>query len=164
MMISGWNSKYREILKEFNYDKRKDTDSAVLLDSIIGEKNHMKKIHDLIKNQNVFVIGAGPSLSYAIPVLQHFKKTVKIVADSAVKPLNDNGIMPNIIVTDLDGDEETFRRIGKSKTIFVVHAHGDNISKLNLIENFKNCIGFIWNGFWKKNWKIFKYKTIRKKN
>ncbi len=140
-MISGWNSRYREILKEFNYDKRKDTDSAVLLDSIIGEKNHMKKIHDLIKNQNVFVIGAGPSLSYAIPVLQHFKKTVKIVADSAVKPLNDNGIMPNIIVTDLDGDEETFRRIGKSKTIFVVHAHGDNISKLNLIENFKNCIG-----------------------
>ena len=140
-MISGWNSRYREILKEFNYDKRKDFDSAVLLDSILGEKNHLEKIHDLIKNQNVFVVGAGPSLSNAIPVLKHFKKTVKIVADSAVKPLIDNGIKPNIIVTDLDGDEETFRRIGKSKTIFVVHAHGDNISKLNLIENFKNCVG-----------------------
>ena len=140
-MISGWNSRYREILKEFNYDKRKDIDSAVLLDSIIGDENHMKKIQDLIKNQNVFVIGAGPSLSNTIPVLKQYKKTVKIVADSAVKPLNDNGIKSNIIVTDLDGDEETFRLIGKSNTIFVVHAHGDNISKLNLIENFKNCIG-----------------------
>ena len=140
-MISGWSTRYREILKEFNYEKKKDIDSAVLLDSILGEENHLKKIQDLIKNQNVFVVGAGPSLSYAIPVLKHFKKTVKIVADSAVKALNDNGIKPNIIVTDLDGDEETFRRIGKSKTIFVVHAHGDNISKLNLIENFKNCIG-----------------------
>jgi uncharacterized Rossmann fold enzyme len=141
MMISGWNSRYNEILKEFNYNKREDTDSAELLDSMLGEENHIKKIYDLVKNQNVFVIGAGPSLSNAIPILQHFKKTVKIVADSAVKPLIDNGIKPNIIVTDLDGDEATFRRIGKSKIIFVVHAHGDNISKLGLIENFKNCIG-----------------------
>jgi len=140
-MVSGWNSKYNEILKEFNYNKREDTDSAELLNSILREEDHIEKIYGLIKNQNVFVIGAGPSLSYAIPVLQHFKKTVKIVADSAVKPLIDNGIKPNIIVTDLDGDEPTFRRIGKSKIIFVVHAHGDNISKLGLIENFKNCIG-----------------------
>jgi hypothetical protein len=140
-MISGWDSRYKEILKEFNYNKREDTDSAELLDSILREENHIEKIYGLIKNQNVFVVGAGPSLSYAIPILQHFKKTVKIVADSAVKPLIDNGIEPNIIVTDLDGDEATFRKIGKSKTIFVVHAHGDNISKLSLIENFKNCIG-----------------------
>ena len=140
-MISGWNSKYQEILKEFNYNKRKDTDSAVLLDSILGEENHMEEIRGLIENQNVFVVGAGPSLSNAIPILKQFKKTVKIVADSALKPLIDNGIKPDIIVTDLDGDEKTFKRIGKSKTFFVVHAHGDNISKLNLIENFKNCIG-----------------------
>ena len=140
-MISGWNSRYQEILKEFNYNKRRDTDSAVLLDSILGEENHMEEIQSLIENQNVFVVGAGPSLSNAIPILKQFKKTVKIVADSALKPLIDNGIKPDIIVTDLDGDEKTFRRIGKSKTFFVVHAHGDNISKLNLIEYFKNCIG-----------------------
>ena len=73
--------------------------------------------------------------------MQHFKKTVIIVADSAIKPVIDNGIKPDIIVTDLDGDEETLKRIGKSKTIFVVHAHGDNISKLNWISNFKNCVG-----------------------
>jgi len=140
-MISGWNSRYLEILKEFNYNKRRDTDSAVLLDSILGEENHMEEIQSLIENQNVFVVGAGPSLSNAIPILKQFKKTVKIVADSALKPLIDNGIKPDIIVTDLDGDEKTFRKIGKSKTFFVVHAHGDNISKLNLIEYFKNCIG-----------------------
>ncbi len=141
MMISGWNSRYREILKEFNYNKRKDTDSAALLDSILEEENHLEKIQNVIQNQNVFIVGSGPSLSNAIPVLKQFKKTVKIVADSALKPLIDNGIKPDIIVTDLDGDEKTFRRIGKSKTFFVVHAHGDNISKLNLIEYFKNCIG-----------------------
>jgi len=140
-MISGWNSRYQEILKEFNYDKRKDLDSAALLDSILGEENHMEKILKMIQNQNVFVVGAGPSLSNAIPVLQPLKKIVKIVADSAVKPMIENGIKPDIIVTDLDGDEKTFKRIGKLESYFVVHAHGDNISKLNLVEHFKNCIG-----------------------
>ncbi|MFQ5440237.1 MAG: 6-hydroxymethylpterin diphosphokinase MptE-like protein [Nitrosopumilaceae archaeon] len=141
MMISGWNSRYSEIIKEFNYKKREDLASAKLLDSLLKNKNHIKKIQRLIKNQNVFVIGAGPSLSKAIPILREYNKTVKIVADSAVKHLIDNGISPDIIVTDLDGDEKTFRKIGRTKTIFVVHAHGDNISKLDLIENFKNCIG-----------------------
>ena len=32
------------------------------------------------------------------------------MADSAVKPLIDNGIKPDIVVTDLDGDETTFRK------------------------------------------------------
>jgi len=141
MVISGWDSRYNEILKEFNYEKKGDTYSAKLLDSLLRNENHMKKIQRLIKNQNVFVVGAGPSLSYAIPILQKYKKTAKIVADSAVKHLIESGIIPDIIVTDLDGDEETFRKIAKSKTIFVVHAHGDNISKLNLIKNFKNCVG-----------------------
>ena len=68
-MISGWNSRYHEILKEFNYSKRKDTDSAALLNSILGEENHLEKIRDLVQNQNVFVVGSGPSLSNAIPVL-----------------------------------------------------------------------------------------------
>ncbi len=140
-MIPGWKSRYKEILREFHYNEKKDIDSAVLLDSLIGKENHIEKISNLIQNQNVFIIGAGPSLSNAIPVLQKFKKTVKIAADSAVKPLMDNGIKPDIIVTDLDGDEKTFKRIGRSKVFFVVHAHGDNISKLNLIEFFKNCIG-----------------------
>jgi len=140
-MISGWNSKYNEILEEFNYNKIKDTDSAILLNSLLKNKNQVKKIQKLIKNENVFVVGAGPSLSKAIPKLQKYKKTLKIVADTAVKPLLENGIKSDIIVTDLDGDENTLKTVGKSETIFVVHAHGDNISKLYMVENFKNCVG-----------------------
>ncbi|MDH3677296.1 MAG: DUF115 domain-containing protein [Nitrosopumilus sp.] len=141
MMISGWYSRYKEILKEFDFNEKEDIDSAVLLDSFLSKENHLLQICKLIQDQNVFIIGAGPSLSSAIPILKDFKKTIKIVADSAVKPLVDNNIKPDIVITDLDGDEKTFKKIGKSKTIFVVHAHGDNISKLNLIENFKNCLG-----------------------
>ncbi|MFB5648433.1 MAG: 6-hydroxymethylpterin diphosphokinase MptE-like protein, partial [Candidatus Nitrosomaritimum aestuariumsis] len=127
MMISGWNSRYNEILKEFKYNKRKDMESAILLESMIKNQNQIKKIKQLINNQIVIVIGSGPSLSYAIPKLKQIKKTITIVADSALKKVVENGIKPDIVVTDLDGDEMTLKKIGKTNVVFVVHAHGDNI-------------------------------------
>ena len=141
MVISGWNKKYSEILYEFKYSEKQDTESAIILDSILRKTVSIKKIQGKIKGKTVFVIGAGPSLSLAIPVLKNFKNTVKIVADSAVKILVENGIKPDIVVTDLDGDEDSLIKVGNTDSIFVVHAHGDNIAKLCLAENFKNRIG-----------------------
>jgi len=140
-MISGWNRRYSDILKEFKYSKKKDKESAIILDSILKRSNVNQKIIKLVKGKTVFVIGSGPSLSTAIPRLKNFKKLVKISADSSVKPLVENGIIPDIVITDLDGDENTLKKIAKTKSIFVVHAHGDNIEKLEFAKNFKNCIG-----------------------
>jgi uncharacterized Rossmann fold enzyme len=139
-MISGWNSRYLEIIKEFKYKKKQDMKSAMILDSILRESNSLKKIQEMISSKTVFVIGSGPSLSVAIPLLKKSKNT-KIVADSALKPLIENRIKPDIVISDLDGDEKALKKIGKTNTIFVVHAHGDNISRLELVKNFKNCIG-----------------------
>jgi uncharacterized Rossmann fold enzyme len=140
MMLSGWKKRYSEILKEFRYSEKKDKESAILLNSIL-RKSDTKKITDLIKGKTVFVIGSGPSLSLAIPKLKKYKKIVKIAADSSIKPLVENGIVPDIVVTDLDGDENTLKKIGRTNSIFVVHAHGDNIEKLELVKKFKNCVG-----------------------
>ena len=139
-MPKGWNSKYKEIIKEFNYSQKKDKESAARLESQINNKKLIKEIKNLIENQSVCVIGSGPSIGKSISFLKN-KKIIKIVADSAVKPLVDNGIKPDIVITDLDGDLDTLKKIGRTKTIFVTHAHGDNISKLNFVKNFKNCIG-----------------------
>ncbi|AFS81566.1 hypothetical protein NKOR_08545 [Candidatus Nitrosopumilus koreensis AR1] len=139
-MISGWKKEYSDILKKFNYDQKKDKESAILLDSILKKSKVDEKIYDLIYGKTVFVIGSGPSLSFAIPKLRNLKKGTKIVADSSLKPLLENGIIPEIVVTDLDGDESSLRKIAK-KSIFVVHAHGDNIEKLSLSKEFKKCIG-----------------------
>jgi uncharacterized Rossmann fold enzyme len=141
MIISGWNKKYLEILREFRYSRQNDVNSAGILNSIIIKPVPIKKISSVVKGKTVFVIGSGPSLYSAIPILKNFKKTIKIVADSAIKPLVENGISPDIVVTDLDGDEDSLIKVGKSNTIIVVHAHGDNITKLHLVKNFKNCIG-----------------------
>ncbi|MCE2614565.1 MAG: DUF115 domain-containing protein [Nitrosopumilus sp. (ex Thoosa mismalolli)] len=141
MIISGWKTKYAEILKEFKYSERKDIESAIYLDSVIKESNNYEKISKKIGKQNVIVIGSGPSLSRCIPKLKKMKETIKIVADSALKPLLENKIIPDIVVTDLDGDIESLKKIGKTKCIMVVHAHGDNKEKLDMVKNFKNCVG-----------------------
>jgi hypothetical protein len=140
MVISGWKKRYSDILKEFKYSEKKDKESAIILDSILKKSNVNEIISSLIKDKSVFVIGAGPSLSTAIPKLKKLKKSIKIAADSSVKPLVENGIVPDIVITDLDGDEKTLEKISR-KSIFVIHAHGDNIDKLEFSKKFKKVIG-----------------------
>jgi len=140
-MISGWKKRYLLILKELGYSQKKDRESAIILDSILKKTNTTGKILKLIEGKTVFVIGSGPSLSNAIPKLKKLKKSIKIAADSSLKPLVDNGIIPDIVVTDLDGDENTIKKIAKTKSIFIIHAHGDNIEKLELVKKIRNCIG-----------------------
>ena len=140
-MISGWKKRYFSILKELNYSEKKDKESAIILDSILKKNNSIEKIRKLIQGKTVFVIGSGPSLSIAIPKLKKLKKSIKIAADSSLKPLIDNGIIPDIIVTDLDGNENAIKKMSKTKSIFVIHAHGDNIEKLQMVKKIKNSIG-----------------------
>ena len=141
MMISGWRKRYFSILKELNYSEKKDKESALILDSILKKTDTIKKIRKLIEGKTIFVIGSGPSLSSAIPKLKKLEKSIKIAADSSLKPLVDNGIIPDIIVTDLDGNKDAIKKISKTKSIFVIHAHGDNIEKLQMVKKMKNCIG-----------------------
>jgi hypothetical protein len=140
-MISGWNSKYEQIVREFGYSKKDDRNSAILLDSIIKKRFSLIKLKKIICGKTVFVIGAGPSLQSSINTLKKYKNTVMLCADGAVTLLIQNGIRPKIVVTDLDGDLELLEKIKKTNTVFVIHAHGDNTDRLDFVRNFKNCIG-----------------------
>ena len=141
MTIIGWDSKYKKILKDFGYSRRKDSQSCKLLDSLLPKKTSIVKIRDLIENKPVFVVGAGPSLPSCISILKKYKKITKIVADGATKAIIENDLKPDIVVTDLDGDIKSLKKAGRTNTVMVVHAHGDNSEKIHLVKNFKNCIG-----------------------
>ena len=140
MTIIGWESKYKEILTEFNYSRKDDIQSSKLLDSLLPRKT-LTEIKCLIENKIIFIIGAGPSLSSCIPILKKYNKITKIVADGATRAITENGLKSDIVVTDLDGDIATLKRVGRTNAIMVVHAHGDNTEKLHLVKSFKNCVG-----------------------
>ena len=141
MAILGWAARYNEIVNDFGYSKKKDVQSSRLLDSLLSKKTRITQLKKLIENESIFIIGAGPSLLSCIPILKKYNKITKIVADGATRALIENNLKANIVVTDLDGDIPVLKRVGKTNTIMVVHAHGDNLEKLYIAKNFKKCIG-----------------------
>jgi uncharacterized Rossmann fold enzyme len=141
MKVSGWEQRYKDILKEFNYSRKKDFEAAKFLNSILKTSFPLKKLEQKIKNKTVFVIGAGPSLTTSIRSIKRFKNVTKIVADGATKALLKNRVTPDIVVTDLDSNIEFLKKASSMNAIMVVHAHGDNIEKLPMALNFRNCLG-----------------------
>ena len=141
MTILGWTTRYNEIVNDFGYSKKKDIQSSRLLDSLLSKKTRIAELKKLIENESIFIIGAGPSLLSCIPILKKYNKITKIVADGATRALIENNLKANIVVTDLDGNIPALKRVGKTNTIMVVHAHGDNLEKLYIAKNFKKCIG-----------------------
>lgn len=141
MKILGWEAKYKKILKEFNYNGKRDFEAAKFLNAILKTSFPIKKLEEKIKGKTVFVIGAGPSLDSSIGSIKKFPNVTKIVADGATKALLQNNITPDVVVTDLDGNIEFLKKASVMDSIMVVHAHGDNIEKLLLVLNFKNCLG-----------------------
>ena len=140
-MISGWNERYSKIIKEFKFDEKKDNESAIQLNSLLKNTEANNKLTNLIRGKTVVVIGSGPSLSRDISKIKNLPKLTKIAADSSAKILVENHIIPEIIVTDLDGDEHTLRKLARTNSFFVVHAHGDNVEKIKIAKKFKYWIG-----------------------
>src|SRR6267143_84319 len=91
MKLKGWEKKYSEILREFHYSKRNDTVSAKVLNSILKTKFPLKKLEEKIKNQTVFVIGAGSSLSQSIPLLKKYKNIKKAGRENAIMIVHAHG-------------------------------------------------------------------------
>ena len=141
MTIRGWKTKFNEIRKDFGYSEKEDLISAKKLNFLLKRKNSRKQIQNIIRGKTVFVIGAGPSLSKSLKYIKKSKNVTKIVADGAVRALLEKNIKPDILVTDLDGDLKSIKKIGKTKIQIIVHAHGDNSNRLEIVKELSNVIG-----------------------
>jgi len=127
MKFSDWEPIYYQILSDFNYARNKDEEAAIILKNLLKQKEilHIDKLSEVIKNKELYVIGAGPSVQDDITNLD--SKNVIIAADGATSPLIKNGIVPDIIVTDLDGFIPDQIKANEQGAMIIIHAHGDNI-------------------------------------
>ena len=141
MTIRGWKTQFKEIRKEFGYLEKDDLISVRKLDSLLKGKNSKREFQNMIQGKTVFIIGAGPSLTKSLKYIKKSKNVTKIVADGAVRALLEKNIKPDILVTDLDGDLKSIEKIGKTMIPIIVHAHGDNYEKLEIVKKLKNVVG-----------------------
>ena len=141
MTIPGWDSQYRRIAREFGYDPARDAAAAALLDSSLPGSPDLWALRRLISGRAVFCMGSGPSLESSLEVVRAHPGITRIAADSSALPLLRGGVIPDVVVTDLDGDLDSLRELAGRGAIMVVHAHGDNTDRLHLAGGFRRCVG-----------------------
>jgi len=147
---------YNQIKQDFKFDYQKDCEARDYLSRIFLKKSQNWKLYDVLKmfkrriltKPSILVFGCGPSLEKTVEIIWKkegaifFEDFINIAADGASILLKEKEIKIDAIFTDLDG-------ITKSEFEYasfnIIHAHGDNIEKLQYFEEdiikFENIIG-----------------------
>jgi uncharacterized Rossmann fold enzyme len=130
MQFATWEPIYLAILDDFGFSKSGDEDAAKLLAGLLsGLENRLSKTDARVRGRSVVVFGNASTLDRELDELQR-TDAVFLAADGATAVLLRRGILPDIIVTDLDGSFPDILKANREGSIAVVHAHGDNLDVL----------------------------------
>ena len=131
MKWEDWEPFYLRIVREMGYSIEEDRKSAELLRSLLleGDEYILREELEAVIGRKAYVFGAGPSLENALKEFD-FSDGTLIAADGATTALLDFGLVPDVIVTDLDGRISDIKLANDKGSFLVVHAHGDNRDKL----------------------------------
>jgi len=129
MEWARWKPIYLDILADFGYDARADVRSAMVLAKLV-ENRRMMIFRTIVDNlgSRVSICGAATSLEHELSNMS--SDDTLISAGSATGRMMRQGIMPDIIVSDLDGDVQYEIEASSKGALTFVHAHGDNIESI----------------------------------
>ena len=140
-----------------NLQFEKDFFSALQLSHQLDDGHENVRYFDRIYQSKTVIIGAGPSIEdqniqdYILELYNNFiskpdksnkANLVVMVADGATEMLLKLGVIPDFVITDLDGHHESLVSANMKGSVMVIHAHGDNTEKINSsVSDFRNIIG-----------------------
>ncbi|WP_114575427.1 6-hydroxymethylpterin diphosphokinase MptE-like protein [Saliphagus sp. LR7] len=125
MEFETWEPVYRKILADFGFDRRADERAR---DVLVGLTDPFDREHlPAFSGATVAIAGAGPSLTDPDALERARGADLVVAASTAVDRLEDGGVGVDCMVTDLDKNPETVRRLTRRGTPVAVHAHGDNV-------------------------------------
>lgn len=134
-----WETWYDEILNDFNFIREDDVNTADVLDRILLDLNTLSleelsdKVHNNRRTDKFIVFGAGPSLKENIIELKEnhdLNDYILIAADGATTALVEERLVPDIVVTDLDGRIDDIFLVNNKDSAIVIHAHGNNMEEI----------------------------------
>jgi uncharacterized Rossmann fold enzyme len=132
MEFDEWEPLYRRILADFGFDRSEDERSASILADLLHESaGTLADLRGIISGREVAVCGNAPSLTSDLRSIK--QDQIIIAADGATTVLLKNRMIPDVIVTDLDGTIEDIISASKKGSFVVVHAHGDNIPAIRSV-------------------------------
>ena len=84
----------------------------------------------VLDGARVAIVGAAPSLAAELADFDPASVDAIVAASTAVDTLADHGVRVDLMVTDLDKNTATARKLTHNGTPVAAHAHGDNIPAL----------------------------------
>jgi uncharacterized Rossmann fold enzyme len=132
MDFEVWEPYYLQILSDFKFSHEEDKRSAEILSGLLDQKNLVLEadLEPLIYRKDVIVVGGAKNLEEELN--QNTSGKMIIASDGTTSTLLKKDLIPDIIVSDLDGNVEDQISANSKGAIVAIHAHGDNISQINL--------------------------------
>ena len=142
----AWEPIYERILEDFGFDRAGDEEAARFLSRMLTEIKtvSLSELKIAISGKPALICGNAPNFRKELSEID-LSAFVIIAADGAAAVLMDIGCVPEVICTDLDGNSESDieKEIMACElgSIVLIHAHGDNIDKLEkYVPRFKRFI------------------------
>lgn len=143
MEYADWEGRYIAVTDDLHYSREGDAKAAERL-AVLAYLRHGRvagdhELSQLLARQPVYVCAGGPTLEEELG--DHRLDATVVATDGAVGRLLKRGTIPEIIVTDLDGDLDSILSANRKGSIAVVHAHADNLPKLEeFLPKFEGAI------------------------
>jgi uncharacterized Rossmann fold enzyme len=123
-----WEHLYGTILTSLGLSREEDYISCRLLDALLSTRvdlleRSLKRLSELLVGRYVLVVG-----DFLLGPCPKLPNTTLVAADSAFAKCVEGGVVPDVLVTDLDG--VTVEHLKFRDVVYVVHAHGDNYERV----------------------------------
>ncbi|MFN3384904.1 MAG: 6-hydroxymethylpterin diphosphokinase MptE-like protein [Archaeoglobaceae archaeon] len=131
MHLEQWLKIYEEILRDFGFSKEKDEESARLIAELGKDKLLDSSVLERLRGKDVAVIGGAYEN-------EKIEEDFVITAGKAIEKVS---LIPSVHVTDLEEPLEKLLELEKKGCILVIHAHGDNVSRIReVIPRLRNFV------------------------
>ncbi|MGI0054097.1 MAG: 6-hydroxymethylpterin diphosphokinase MptE-like protein [Thermoplasmata archaeon] len=149
---SRWAPYYERIAREFGYPFSAEEAAARELGELLDESARSgpeTRLRRRLAGRDVLVLGRGGS-GAAPPIARlpdHGSAVALIAADGAAEPCLGAGLVPAVIVTDLDGPVPVEVAGNARGALVLLHAHGDNRAALaRWVPEFPGELAGSWAG------------------
>jgi uncharacterized Rossmann fold enzyme len=142
MKFEEWEPYYKAILEDFGWTPEGDEEAARIMAPLLPDPAPaLRRLKKLIEDRDVLVCGKAPRLKDDLKNVDRSKYTV-LAADGATSTLLAAGIVPDVIVSDLDGSHADLLKANEKGAILLAHAHADNIPAVReMVPKLKDVIG-----------------------
>ena len=131
MEFAAWAPRYDRIRGEFGFPFEREVAAANRLLQLLpgsAPADPLERLRPIVEQRTAVVVGlaprAGPPPLWRLPPSE--RAPILLAADGATETCLNAGLVPTIVVTDLDGPVPAEVAANRRGSIVVIHAHGDN--------------------------------------